>query len=240
MSLAIKSFALNHLLASLPVEEQERWVSRLELVHLPLGTVLYEPGGSFEYVHFPTTAVVSLMYMMATGGSAEIAVVGREGVVGIAAFLGGNTMPNRAVVQNAGEAIRLSVEVIKDEFNRSIPVMHLLLRYIQALITQMAQTAVCNRHHALDHQLCRLLLMRLDRMEREDLVMTQELISDLLGVRREGVTVAAHGLQRDGLISYSRGRITILDRPALERRSCECYFVVRKEYERLLPPTTAN
>jgi CRP-like cAMP-binding protein len=225
----------NDLLASLPPTEWARIGAELEAVDLPLGKVLYESGAPMSHVYFPTSAIVSLLYVMEDGASAEIAVVGREGVVGIALFMGGETTPSRAVVQSAGRGYRLRAPLIKQEFNRSGPVMHLLLRYTQALITQMAQTAVCNRHHSLDQQLCRWLLLSLDRLSGNELVMTQELIANMLGVRREGVTEAALRLARLGLIRYSRGHITVLDRPALEARVCECYAVVKKEYDRLLP-----
>lgn len=229
----------NALLNSMPPTEWARIASQLEVVDLPLGKVLYESGATMSHVYFPTTAIVSLLYVMEDGASAEIAVVGHEGVVGIALFMGGETTPSRAVVQSAGQGYRLRASAIKDEFNRSGPVMHLLLRYTQALITQMAQTAVCNRHHSLDQQLCRWLLLSLDRLNSNELVMTQELIANMLGVRREGVTEAALKLQRLGLIRYARGHITVLDRPALEGRVCECYSVVKKEYDRLLPPALA-
>ena len=228
----------NHLIAALPDAEWQRWSSQLEWVDLPLGTVLYEAGTTLGHVYFPTTAIVSLLYVMENGASAEIAIVGNEGVVGISLFMGGESTPSRAVVQSAGEGFRLTAAAIKDEFNRA-PVLHLLLRYTQALITQMAQTAVCNRHHSLDQQLCRWLLLSLDRLNGSELVMTQELIANMLGVRREGVTEAALKLQQMGLIRYSRGRISVLDRPGLERLSCECYAVVKKEYDRLLPDTIA-
>ena len=228
----------NHLIAALPDAEWQRWSSQLEWVDLPLGTVLYEAGTTLGHVYFPTTAIVSLLYVMENGASAEIAIVGNEGVVGISLFMGGESTPSRAVVQSAGEGFRLTAAAIKDEFNRA-PVLHLLLRYTQALITQMAQTAVCNRHHSLDQQLCRWLLLSLDRLTGSELVMTQELIANMLGVRREGVTEAALKLQQMGLIRYSRGRISVLDRPGLERLSCECYAVVKKEYDRLLPDTIA-
>lgn len=230
----------NHLLASLPATEWGRFSPLLEPVELPLGKVLYESGATMGHVYFPTTAIVSLLYVMEDGASAEIAVVGNEGVVGIALFMGGETTPSRAVVQSAGQGYRLRAAVIKDEFNRSGPVMHLLLRYTQALITQMAQTAVCNRHHSLDQQLCRWLLLSLDRLKGNELVMTQELIANMLGVRREGVTEAALKLARLGLIRYARGHITVLDRAALEARVCECYAVVKKEYDRLLPHRLAE
>jgi CRP-like cAMP-binding protein len=229
----------NHLLAALPEADWQRWQPQLEWVSLPLGQVLYESGCTMSHVYFPTDAIVSLLYVMADGASAEIAVVGNEGVVGISLFMGGGSTPSRAVVQSAGQGWRLRAAAIRDEFNDSPPVMHLMLRYTQALITQMAQTAVCNRHHVLDQQLCRWLLLSLDRLGGDELRMTQELIANMLGVRREGVTEAALKLQRDGLIRYSRGHITVLDRAGLEARTCECYEVVRKEYARLLPDLTA-
>jgi CRP-like cAMP-binding protein len=229
----------NELLAALPETEWTRWQALLESVEMPLGQVLYEPGAGLSHVYFPTTAIVSLLYVMENGASAEIAVVGNEGIVGISLFMGGESTPGRAVVQSAGSGFRLRAQTVKDEFNRAGAVLHLLLRYIQALITQMAQTAVCNRHHTLDQQLCRWLLLSLDRLPANELVMTQELIANMLGVRREGVTEAAARLQQAGLISYSRGRISVLDRVGLERRTCECYAVVKKEYDRLLPHTTA-
>ncbi len=228
----------NHLLAALPVDEWQRWQPQLEHVQMPLGQVMYESGGTMSHVYFPTTAIVSLLYVMENGASAEIAVVGNEGLVGVSLFMGGGSTPSRAVVQSAGQGFRLTSKVIKEEFNRA-PVLHLLLRYTQALITQMAQTAVCNRHHSLDKQLCRWLLLSLDRLQGNELVMTQELISNMLGVRREGVTEGALKLQEAGLIRYSRGRITVLDRPGLEKRTCECYRVVKTEYDRLLPATLA-
>ena len=228
----------NQLLAALPDVDWQRWVPQLDLVDMPLGQVVYESGNTLSHVYFPTTAIVSLLYVMENGSSAEIAVVGREGVVGISLFMGGESTPSRAVVQSAGHGFRLKAQTIKDEFKRA-PVMHLLLRYTQALITQMAQTAVCNRHHSLDQQLCRWLLLSLDRLQGNTLVMTQELIANMLGVRREGVTEGALNLQKAGLISYSRGRITVLDRPSLEKRTCECYAVVKKEYDRLLPEKIA-
>ncbi len=230
----------NHLLAALPAAEWQRWQPKLEWVPMPLGQVMYESGRTISHVYFPTTAIVSLLYVMESGASAEIAVVGCEGVVGISLFMGGESTPSRAVVQSAGEGYRLSAAAVKEEFNQSHPVMHLLLRYTQALITQMSQTAVCNRHHALEQQLCRWLLLSLDRLQGVDLIMTQELIANMLGVRREGVTEAALKLQHLGLIRYSRGHITVLDRPGLERRTCECYAVVKREYERLLPDRLAT
>ena len=229
-------FALqNHLLAALPDAEAQRWLPLLESVDLPLGQVLYESGTTLTHVYFPTTAIISLLYVMENGASAEIAVVGNEGIVGISLFMGGESTSSRAVVQSAGVGFRLKAQMMKEEFDRAGPVLHLLLRYTQALITQMSQTAVCNRHHSLDQQLCRWLLLSLDRLEGNQLVMTQELIANMLGVRREGVTEGALKLQRSGLIRYARGHITVLDRPGLERRSCECYSVVKREYERLLP-----
>jgi len=230
----------NHLLAALPDAEWQRWQSQLELVELPLGKVLYESGDTLSHVYFPTAAIVSLLYVMENGASAEIAVVGHEGIVGISLFMGGGSTPSRAVVQSAGQGYRLRAQMLKDEFSRSGPVLHLLLRYTQALITQMAQTAVCNRHHSLDQQLCRWLLLSLDRLQGSELVMTQELIANMLGVRREGVTESALKLQKAGLIRYARGHIKVLDRPGLEQRTCECYAVVRKEYERLLPEKPAT
>ena len=225
----------NHLLAALPESALQRWLPELEIVDMPLGSVLYESGGALSHVYFPTTAIVSLLYVMEDGASAEIAVVGNEGIVGISLFMGGQSTPSRAVVQSAGKGFRLTAPLMKAEFDRAGSVLHLLLRYTQALITQMAQTAVCNRHHSLDQQLCRWLLLSLDRLEGNQLVMTQELIANMLGVRREGVTEGALKLQNAGLIRYARGRITVLDRGGLEKRSCECYAVVKKEYDRLLP-----
>jgi CRP-like cAMP-binding protein len=230
----------NHLLAALPAAEWERWLPQLERVEMPLGQVLYESGTTLSHVYFPLTAIVSLLYVMENGASAEIAVVGNEGIVGISLFMGGESTPSRAVVQSAGHGFRLNAQTMKDEFNRAGPVLHLLLRYTQALITQMAQTAVCNRHHSLDQQLCRWLLLSLDRLQGNDLVMTQELIANMLGVRREGVTEAALKLQKVGLISYARGHISVLDRAGLEQRTCECYAVVKKEYDRLLPESLAT
>jgi CRP-like cAMP-binding protein len=225
----------NHLLAVLPKAESERLLPQLELVPLPLGGSLYESGDRLIHVYFPTSAIVSLLYELENGASAEIAVVGHEGIVGIALFMGGDTMPNRAVVQSEGHAYRLKGQALKEEFNRGEALQHLLLRYTLALLTQMAQTAVCNRHHTVDQQLCRWLLLSLDRLPANELSMTQELIANMLGVRREGVTEAAGKLQDAGLIRYSRGRITVVDRPGLEARVCECYAVVREEFRRLLP-----
>ena len=230
----------NQLLAALPDAEWAQWLPQLEAVDLPLGKVLYESGSKLTHVYFPTTAIVSLLYVMEDGASAEIAVVGHEGIVGISLFMGGETTPSRAVVQSAGQGFRLNASLMLQEFNRAGPVLHLLLRYTQALITQMAQTAVCNRHHSLDQQLCRWLLLSLDRLHSKELVMTQELIANMLGVRREGVTEAAGHLQEAGLIQYRRGHITVLDRDRLEQRACECYAVVKKEYDRLLPARMAT
>jgi CRP-like cAMP-binding protein len=224
----------NRLLAALDPSEWRRWESDLVPCEMPLGQVLYESGGTMSHVYFPTTAIVSLLYVMEDGASAEIAVVGNEGLVGVSLFMGGGSTPSRAVVQSAGEGYRLEAAVLQKEFLRSGPVMNLLLRYTQALITQMSQTAVCNRHHSLDQQLCRWLLLSLDRLSGDELQMTQELIANMLGVRRGGVTDAAMKLQEAGLIRYSRGRIHVLDRTGLEQRSCECYAVVKKEYDRLL------
>jgi CRP-like cAMP-binding protein len=225
----------NHLLAALPHADMERLLPSLKLVPMALGEVLYESGIALRHVYFPVDSIISLLYVMSDGASAEIAVVGNEGLIGVSLFMGGETTPSRAVVQSAGYAYRLSGQVLKEEFVRAGAMQHLLLRYTQALITQMAQTAVCNRHHSLDQQLCRWLLLSLDRLNSNQLVMTQELIANMLGVRREGVTEAAGRLQAAGLISYSRGHITVLDRPKLELRSCECYGVVKKECDRLLP-----
>jgi len=223
----------NRLLAALPDDASAAWLDSLVPVAMPLGQVLYESGDSQTHVYFPTTSIVSLLYVMANGASAEIAVVGNEGVVGISLLMGGESTPSRAVVQSAGHGFRLAAHAIKEAFKR--PVVHeLLLRYTQALITQMAQTAVCNRHHTLDQQLCRWLLLSLDRLQGPDLQMTQELIANMLGVRRAGVSDAAFKLQRAGLIKYSRGHIDVVDRKGLERRTCECYRVVKLEYDRLL------
>jgi CRP-like cAMP-binding protein len=230
----------NHLLAVLPKSEFQHLLPHLELVPMPLGEALYESGDQLNYVYFPTTAIVSLLYVMENGASAEIAVVGYEGIVGIALFMGGETMPNRAVVQSAGHVYRLKGQLLKQEFNRAGALQHLLLRYTLAMLTQMAQTAVCNRHHSVDQQLCRWLLLSLDRLSSNELRMTQELIANMLGVRREGVTEAAGKLQSAGLIHYSRGRISVLDRPGLEARVCECYEVVRQEFRRLLPDVIAE
>ena len=229
----------NHLLAAVPTAEWKRLSKHLEPVDLSLAQVLYESGATMTHMYFSTTSIVSLLYVMENGSSAEIAVVGNEGLVGVSLFMGGESTPSRAVVQSAGQGFKIESQVMKDEFNKAGPVMHLLLRYTQALITQMAQTAVCNRHHSLDQQLCRWLLLSLDRLQGTDLIMTQELISNMLGVRREGVTEAAMQLQAAGMIRYTRGKISVLDRPGLERRTCECYAVVKKEYDRLLPATMA-
>jgi CRP-like cAMP-binding protein len=236
---ALSNPKANLLLAALPDAELRRWLPKLEFVDLPLGKVIYEADVKMTHVYFPTTAIISLLYVMESGASAEIAVVGKEGLVGISLFMGGGSTPNRAVVQSAGKGFRLGAEVMKDEFDRAGPVMHLLLRYTAALMTQMSQTAVCNRHHSLDQQLCRWLLLSLDRLHGDELVMTQELIANMLGVRREGVTEGALKLQKAGLISYARGHIMVLDRPGLEKRTCECYAVVKKEYDRLLPSELA-
>jgi CRP-like cAMP-binding protein len=229
----------NRLLAALPAAEYQRLLPDLELVSLPLGMVLYESGGQLDYVYFPTDCIVSLLCVMESGESAEIAVVGYEGVLGIALFMGGESTPSRAVVQSAGTAHRLPSNILKKEFARSGPMRRLLLRYTQALITQMSQTAVCNRYHTVDQQLCRWLLLSLDRLYSNELRMTQELIANMLGVRREGVTEAAVKLQTAKLIHYSRGRIKVLDRPRLEERVCECYAVVSRESDRLLPDRIA-
>ena len=238
--LQYSDFKKNHLLGSLPSEQWKRWAPLLETVDMPLGQVLYESGVTLGYVYFPITAIVSLLYVMENGASAEIAVVGNEGIVGVSLFMGGESTPSRAVVQSAGLGCRLKADVMKLEFDKAGPVLHLLLRYTQALITQMAQTAVCNRHHSLDQQLCRWLLLSLDRLHGVELIMTQELIANMLGVRREGVTEGAHKLQKSGLIRYARGHITVLDRKGLEARTCECYAVVKREYDRLLPAKPAN
>jgi CRP-like cAMP-binding protein len=230
----------NSLLAALPDPEWRRWEPLLEQVEMPLSQVLYEPGTTLTHVYFPTTSIVSLLYVMENGASAEIAVVGNEGLLGVSLFMGGESTPSRAVVQSAGHGFRLKAQLMKEEFNRAGPVLHLLLRYTQALITQMAQTAVCNRHHTLDQQLCRWLLLSLDRLQANELTMTQQLIANMLGVRREGVTEAAGKLQHAGLISYARGHIRVLDRAGLEERTCECYAVVKNEYDRLLPRKIAT
>ena len=225
----------NRLLAAIPETEWKRFAPQLVPVRLTLGEVIYESGNAQPYVYFPTDSIVSLLYVMEDGASAEIAIVGNEGLVGISLFMGGGTTPDRAVVQSAGYAFRMRAQHIRDEFVLAGPVQQLFLRYTQALLTQMGQTAVCNRHHSVDQQLCRWLLMSLDRLPSDELVMTQELIANMLGVRREGVTEAAGKLQRAGVIKYNRGRIQVLDRPRLEGMACECYEVVRKEFARLLP-----
>jgi CRP-like cAMP-binding protein len=224
----------NHLLAAMPAAEYDRLSADLELVPMALGQVLSESGGRMHHVYFPTTCIVSLLYVLRDGSSAEIGVVGNEGIVGISLFMGGNTTPSRAVVRSAGHAYQLKAPLLQQEFNRGGAVLRLLLRYTQSLMTQMTQTAVCNRHHSVEQQLCRALLLSLDRMSGNSLTMTQELIASLLGVRREGVTEAAGNLQRAGLIRYSRGHIEVLDRPGLEKAVCECYAVVKVEYDRLM------
>jgi CRP-like cAMP-binding protein len=226
----------NHILANLSAEDYVRLRPNLELTPMPLGWVVYEAGSRLRHTYFPTTSIVSLLYVMENGASAEIAITGNEGLIGIALFMGGESTPSRAVVQGAGHGYRLEASILKREFARGGELQHLALRYTQALITQMAQTAVCNRHHAIDQQLCRWLLLSLDRLPGRELMMTQELIANMLGVRREGVTEAAGKLQGAGLIRYRRGRITVVDRPGLEQRACECYAVVKKELDRLLPP----
>ncbi|WP_236822517.1 Crp/Fnr family transcriptional regulator [Andreprevotia sp. IGB-42] len=225
----------NHLLAALPEDDYQRLLPHLELFPMPLGHVLSESGGLMRHVYFPTSCIVSLLYVMENGSAGQMAVVGHEGIVGVSLFMGGETTTSSAVVQIAGHAYRLKGQLLKDEFFRAGPMQRRLLFYTQALLTQMAQTAVCNRHHALDQQLCRLLLLSLDRLPSNELIMTQELIASVLGVRREGVTEAAGNLHRAGLIRYARGHITVLDRPGLEARSCECYAVVKREFDRLLP-----
>ena len=225
----------NHLLDALPAADYARLLPHLELIPMPLGWAVYEAGGQMRYLYFPTTSIVSLLYVLENGASAEIAITGNEGLVGISLFMGGESTPSRAVVQSKGNGYRLRASVLKTEFALGGRLQYLALRYTQALITQMAQTAVCNRHHTLDQQLCRWLLLSLDRLPGNELLMTQELISNMLGVRREGVTAAAGKLQADGLVKYSRGHIVVLDRPKLEKRVCECYAVVKKEFDRLLP-----
>ena len=224
----------NHLLAALPAADYNRLLPKLEHATLKLGWSLYESGSMQSHVYFPTNSIISLLYVMKNGSSAEIAVTGNDGVVGMALFMGGNTTPSRAVVQSAGEGYCLKADLVKSEFDRQGPLQFLLLRYTQSLITQMTQTAVCNRYHSLDQQLCRWMLLSLDRLASNELAMTHELIGDMLGVRREGVTQAAGNLQDAGLIQYTRGKITVLDRPGLESRVCECYAVVKKESDRLL------
>jgi CRP-like cAMP-binding protein len=229
----------NHLLAALPQDQWRRWLPHLEHVELQLGQVLYEPGSALDHVYFPTTAIVSLLYVMQNGESAEIAVVGNEGVVGVSLFMGGDSTSSRAVVQSAGEGFRLTAPLMKEEFYRGGAVLRLLLRYTQALITQMVQTAACNRHHSLDQQLCRWLLLSLDRLQGTEMVMTQQLIANMMGVPREGAAAGALNLHNAGLIDYTLGQIRVLDREGLEKRTCECYAVVKKEYDRLLPDQLA-
>jgi CRP-like cAMP-binding protein len=224
----------NYLLSALPEDILERLSPHLELIPMPLGQVLYESGGQLQHVYFPTSAILSMHYIMESGASAEIAGVGNEGVLGISLFMGGNTTPSRATVQTAGKGFRLKGRLMMEEFNRAGPMMRLLLRYTQALMTQMSQTAVCNRHHSVEQQLCRWLLLTLDRLPTNELTMTQELIAGMLGVRRESITETAVMLQREGLISYRRGHITVINRAGLELRACECYDVVKKEFNRLL------
>jgi CRP-like cAMP-binding protein len=231
-----RSAEQNHLLAALPAADYARLAPDLGRIPMPLGWAVYESGGPQGYIYFPTDAIVSLLYVLADGDTTELGVVGNDGLVGISLFMGGETTPSRAVVQSAGHGYRVKARILKAEFERGGALQHLLLRYTQALITQMMQTAVCNRHHSVDQQLCRWLLLSLDRLPSNELVMTQELIADMLGVRREGVTEAAGNLQAAGLIHYSRGRITVVDRPKLEARVCECYGVVRRETDRLFPP----
>jgi CRP-like cAMP-binding protein len=229
----------NSLLAALPDPEWRRWEPLLQPIDMPLGQVLYEPGATLTHAYFPSTAIVSLLYVMENGASAEIAVVGNEGIIGISLFMGGESTSSHAVVQSAGHGFRLAAQFLKDEFARAGPVLHLLLRYTQALITQMGQIAVCNRHHTLDQQLCRWLLLNLDRLRVNELAVTQELISNMIGVRRESVNEAAIKLQQAELICYARGHITVIDRAGLEKRTCECYAVVKREYDRLLPEELA-
>jgi len=224
----------NRLLASLSPDIFDRIAPHLELVSMPLGEAIYESGGQLHHAYFPTTSIVSLHYVMENGASAEIAGVGNEGVVGISLFMGGKTTPSRATVCTGGHGYRLKAKVMVEEFNRAGPMMRLMLRYTQALITQMSQTAVCNRHHSMEQQMCRWLLLTLDRLASQELIMTQELIATMLGVRREGITETAGALQRAGLISYRRGHITVLNRGGLESKACECYNVVKKEFSRLL------
>ena len=230
----VHSTTQNHILAAFPTAEYERLAPHLELVPMPLGQVLSESGAQLNHVYFPTTAIISMIYVLEDGASAEIAVVGNEGILGISIFMGGETTPSRAVVRSAGFGYRLKADLLRQEFNRAGPVLRLLLRYTQALITQMTQTAVCNRHHSVEQQLCRALLLTLDRLSSNSVTMTKELIANMLGVRREGVTEAAGNLQRAGLISYRRGHIEVLDRPGLEKAVCQCYSVVKREFDRLL------
>jgi len=231
---ALQSPNQNYLLAALPTAEFERIAPHLELVAMPLGEVLYESGGQLQHAYFPTTAIVSLHYVLENGASSEIAGVGNEGVLGISLFMGGNTTPSRAIVQTGGYGYQLKARLLMEEFNRAGLMMHLMLRYTQALITQISQTAVCNRHHSVEQQLCRWLLLTIDRLPSNELTMTQELIASMLGVRREGITEAAGHLQQTGYIRYRRGHITVLDRSGLESRVCECYAVVKNEFDRLL------
>ena len=240
MEMSAETPRQNQLLAALPPAEWDRLRPRMELQQMLLGHVLYEPGTAMRHVYFPTTSIVSMLYVMEDGSSAEIAIVGHEGIVGISLFMGGETTSSRAVVQSAGQAYRVPGQYLKEEFFRAGPLQRLLLRYTQALITQMGQTAVCNRHHSVEQQLCRWLLMSLDRLPSNELQMTQELIANMLGVRREGVTESAGKLQKLGLIQYNRGHITVVDRPALEAHACECYAVVKKEFDRLLPQLQAT
>jgi CRP-like cAMP-binding protein len=235
MTVGIADTRHNQLLGALPEDVLERWLRDLERVEMPLGAVLYESGETAMYVYFPTTSIVSLLYVTADGAAAEIAVVGNEGIVGVSLITSDGLTTGRALVQSGGEGLRMGANQFKREIHLSGVALHLLLRYTQALITQMAQTAVCNRHHSLDQQLCRWILLSLDRLQCSKLEMTQRLIADMLGVRREGVTEAARKLQEARLIHYSRGHITVLDRKELEKRSCECYAVVKREYDRLLP-----
>jgi CRP-like cAMP-binding protein len=230
----------SRILAALPAADLARLSVGIETARMPLGRVLYESGDKMRHVYFPTTSIVSLLYVMENGASAEIAIVGNEGVVGVSLFMGGETTPSRALVQSAGQAFRVSSKVLKEEFRRGGALQHVLLRYTQALITQMSQTAVCNRHHSVAQQFCRWLLMSLDRLATNELTMTQKLIANMLGVRREGVTEAAGKLQKLGLIEYHRGRITVLDRAGVEKQACECYEVVKREFKRLLPPGVAT
>jgi CRP-like cAMP-binding protein len=229
----------NHLLASLPHDQWERWRPHFEYIDMSLGQVLYEPGGTLSHVYFPTTAIVSLLYLMQNGESAEIAVVGNDGIVWVFHFMGGDFTSSRALVQSAGGAYRLTAQLMKEEFDRGGPVLHLLLRYTQALITQMVQTAACNKHHSLDQQLCRWLLLSLHRLQGTEMIMTQTLIARMLGVPLQGATEGALKLQAAGLIDYAQGRIRVVNRAGLERRTCECYAVVKKEYDRLLPERLA-
>lgn len=230
----------NHLFHSIPIEEWERLLPHIEPIDLPLGKVLCEPGMKMPYVYLPSTAIVSILHELENGSSSEVAVVGNEGLLGFSIFLGGGTTSSTAIVKIAGSGYRIKSEIVLQEFYRSTPLMHLLLRFTQAIITQMTQTAVCNRHHLMGQQICRLLLVTLDRLPSNEIVMTQELIARSLGVRREGVTEGALNLANEGLIKYARGRIAVLDRPGLEDRACECYQIVKSEYNRLLPEKMAS